>query len=106
MDDLATLIAQTMEATQKLQDMHARKHETVAKSELAKKELTVEEAVAKIGDKPTAMSLHNAVCAAAKMMCKVANFRGVDEVTAGELRITADALMAALRKVAEAFKCD
>ena len=65
-----------------------------------------EEAVAKIGDKPTAMSLHNAVCAAAKMMCKVANFRGVDEVTAGELRITADALMAALRKVAEAFKCD
>lgn len=48
MDDLETLIAKTMEATQKLQDMHARKHETVEKSELAKKEMTVEEAVSKI----------------------------------------------------------
>lgn len=47
MDDLETLIAQTMEATQKLQELHARKHETVAKGELAQKQLTVEEAVAK-----------------------------------------------------------
>jgi len=47
MDDLATLIAQTMEATQKLQELHARKHETVAKGELVEKQLTVEDAVNK-----------------------------------------------------------
>jgi len=47
MDDLETLIAQTMEATQKLQELHARKHETVAKVELAQKQLTVEDAVNK-----------------------------------------------------------
>jgi DNA replication protein DnaC len=46
-DDLATLIAQTMEATQKLQELHTRKHETVAKGELAQKQLTVEDAVHK-----------------------------------------------------------
>jgi hypothetical protein len=47
MDDLETLIAQTMEATQKLQELHARKHDTVAKVELAQKQLTVEDAVNK-----------------------------------------------------------
>jgi hypothetical protein len=47
MDDLATLIAQTMEATQKLQELHSRKHDTVAKGELAQKQLTVEDAVNK-----------------------------------------------------------
>jgi DNA replication protein DnaC len=48
MDDLETLIAQTMQATQRLQELHSRKHEPVAKDELAAKELTVTDAVNKI----------------------------------------------------------
>jgi DNA replication protein DnaC len=36
-----------MEATQKLQELHSRKHDTVAKGELAQKQLTVEDAVNK-----------------------------------------------------------
>ena len=48
MDDLETLIAQTMQATQRLQELHSRKHEAVAKDELAAKELTVTDAVNKI----------------------------------------------------------
>ena len=48
MDDLETLIARTMEATQKLQEQQARRHMPVAKSELATKELTVNDAVNKI----------------------------------------------------------
>ena len=47
MDDLETLIAQTMQATQRLQELHSRKHEVVAKVELVEKKLTVEDAVHK-----------------------------------------------------------
>ena len=47
MDELEALIAKTMEATQKLQELHARKHDPVASGELVEKQLTVEAAVAK-----------------------------------------------------------
>lgn len=48
MDDLETIIAKAMETTQRLQAMHAKSHTPVDKSELTRKELTVEDAVNKI----------------------------------------------------------
>jgi DNA replication protein DnaC len=48
MDDLESLIAKTMEATQKLQAQRARSHTPVESGELARKDLTVEDAVNKI----------------------------------------------------------
>jgi hypothetical protein len=48
MDDLETIIAKAMDATQKMQAMHAKSHTPVDKTELTRKELTVNDAVNKI----------------------------------------------------------
>ena len=48
MDTLEDIIAKAMETTQKMQAMHAKKHATIERAELVRKELTVQDAVEKI----------------------------------------------------------